>query len=178
MKVVGVGLNKTGTKTLGAVLRHWHLKHQSFSPEAFELWRAGDIAGLLGWVGDYDSFEDWPWPLIYREIDDAFPSVKFILTTRASPAVWFESLCRHANRTGPTMYRELVYGHAMPHAHRAEHLMFYKRHNREVRAYFRDRPGDLLEVCWENGNGWPEVAGFLGFEAPDIPFPHENKAAP
>ena len=76
MKVVDVGLNKTGTKTLRICLKHWGLKHISCSYEAFTLWRKGDYKALLQWVKDHDSFEDWPWPLIYREIDEAFPGTK------------------------------------------------------------------------------------------------------
>ena len=35
-------------------------------------------------------------------------------------------------------------------------------------------PDDLLEVCWENGDGWNELATFLGCELPTSPFPHAN----
>jgi hypothetical protein len=45
-----------------------------------------------------------------------------------------------------------------------------------VRAYFAGRPDDLLEVCWEAGDGWKELASFLGQPVPALPFPHLNKA--
>ena len=176
MKVVGIGLNKTGTTTLGACLRHWGLNHISCDREAFDLWRAGKTDELLRWVERFDSFEDWPWPLIYREIDRAFPGTRFILTRRKDPDVWFRSLSKHAVRTGPTEYRRHIYGFEMPQRHEEEHLRFYRDHLAAVREYFRDRPGDLLEVCWEEGDGWRELAVFLGFEAPAIPFPHENRS--
>ncbi len=176
MKIVGIGLNKTGTKTLGACFRHWGLKHQSFSDQAFELWRLKDTVSLMKWVGEYDSFEDWPWPLVYEHIDQTFPETKFILTRRVDSETWFQSLCKHADRTGPTIYRKFVYGHEMPYDYREEHLKIYEKHIASVRNYFRHRPGDLLEVCWEDGDGWVDLARFLGFDAPRIPFPHENKA--
>lgn len=176
MKIVGVGLNKTGTKTLGTCLRHWHFKHVSFSPMALELWHQNNYEKLLAWVANYDSYEDWPWPLIFRDIDRAFPGSKFILTRRANPEVWFESLCKHAERTGPTIYRKYVYGFEMPHKHKSEHIRYYEGHLQTVREHFKDRPEALLEVCWEEGSGWTELAQFLDRPQPNVPFPHENKS--
>lgn len=174
MKVAGIGLNKTGTCTLGACFRHWGLRHMSCSREAVELWRNREFPALMAWVAEYDSFEDWPWPLLYREIDQAFPGTKFILTRRKNSETWFRSLCRHAERS-PVDLRKKIYGHEMPHEHKAEHIAFYESHLAAVREYFRDRPGDLLEICWEEGDGWEELATFLGLEKPDIALPHENK---
>lgn len=176
MKVVGIGLNKTGTKTLGTCLKYWGLRHITYNHQAFDLWRNSDYGALMEWVGAYDSFEDWPWPLLYREIDEAFPGTKFILTTRKDSATWFKSLCDHAVRTGPTQFRKYIYGFEMPHEHKAEHIEFYERHNQSVREHFKSRPGCLLEVCWENGDGWKELAGFLGLPDPGIPLPHANKS--
>jgi len=89
------------------------MKHISFSANAFDYWRNNDVAAIMRLVGEYDSFEDWPWPLIYKGIDEAFPEAKFILTTRQCPDVWFASLCRHAERHGPTIFRKLIYGFEM-----------------------------------------------------------------
>jgi hypothetical protein len=176
MKIVGIGLNKTGTTSLGVCLKHWGLRHISYDLEAFEFWRQGDWPAVLRCMEAHDSFEDWPWPLLYREIDTAFPGSKFILTRRKDPRTWFESLCKHADRTGPTDFRKPIYGYEMPHGQDEAHIRFYLAHNEAVRDYFKDRPNDFLEVCWEDGDGWAELAAFLGFEAPDWPFPHVNKS--
>lgn len=64
----------------------------------------------------------------------------------------------------------------MPHEHEKEHIQFYENHNKSAREYFKDRPQDLLEVCWEAGDGWRELAEFLNRESPKIPFPHANKS--
>lgn len=175
MKVVGIGLNKTGTTTLGVCLRQWGFRHASWNRQAFDLWMHSRHRELLDWVADYDSFEDYPWLLLYAEIDQRFPGSKFILTRRESAERWYKSICAHSKWTGPHDVNRLVYGHALPYGHEADHVDFYQRYIDTVRAYFDTRPGDLLEVCWEEGDGWNELAGFLGREAPNQPFPHANK---
>lgn len=177
MKVVGIGLNKTGTKTLGDCLKAWGLRHLSFSAEAFDQWVRGDVEAVLALAAGHDSFEDWPWPLLYRELDQRFPGSRFILTRRRSAQVWFDSICGHAERTGPTRFRERVYGHAMPQGHAERYIAVYDAHLQAVRRHFADRPGDLLEVCWEEGDGWERLGAFLGrTPPPGMPFPHKNKA--
>lgn len=176
MKVVGIGLNKTGTTTLGVCLRYWGLNHISCSQEAFELWKNNEYDQLLTWVQKYDSFDDWPWPLIFPHIDSRFPGTKFVLTRRKDAQTWYRSLCKHACRTGPTVFRKHVYGHEMPHNHMNAHIEIYERHLDTVREYFRGRDNDFLEVCWEENHGWDELSSFLGLVRPTMPFPHANKA--
>ncbi|MEM7305483.1 MAG: sulfotransferase family protein [Planctomycetota bacterium] len=176
-KVLGVGWHKTGTSTLGACLVQLGLTHAAFDSDGFALYRRGDVGRLLDFMEGVQSFQDWPWALLYREADRRFPDAKFVLTTRTSSEAWLGSLLRHAEH-GPTEVRRALYGHAMPHGHEAEHVARYERHNAEVRAYFRDRPGKLLEVCWEDGDGWRELADFLGLPCPDAPFPHVNPSRP
>ena len=175
-KVLGVGLNKTGTTTLGACLSHWGFRHVGWDGEAFELWRNGRTDELLARVEQYDSLEDFPWLLLHEEIDAAFPGSKFILTTRISAKTWFRSVCAHADKTGPHPVNLSVYGHAMPRGHGRRHIQIYEDHNRKLREYFRGRPDDFLDACWEQGDGWRELGEFLGLKAPDLPFPHANKS--
>ncbi|MEO1132059.1 MAG: sulfotransferase [Cyanobacteria bacterium J06639_1] len=174
MKIVGIGLNKTGTSTLGVCFKHWGLEHVSVHHDAFKAWQAERFDDVVNIARQYDSFEDWPWPLVYQQLDRAYPGSKFVLTKRKDPQTWYKSLCKHAQRTGPTELREVIYGFAMPQQHQAEHIEFYNAHLQSVRDYFRDRPQDLLEICWEEGDGWPELADFLGLEDPGIPLPHAN----
>ena len=176
MKIVGIGLNKTGTTTLGVCLRHWGLRHISWDREAFDLWLQARHEELIAKVAEYDSFEDWPWPLIFREIDERYPGSRFILTRRKNAKTWYRSICSHSRWTGPHDVNRYVYGYALPYGFKAQHLEFYEHYLTTVRDYFKDRPGDLLEVCWEEGDGWHTLSEFLGFEVPDIPFPHANKS--
>lgn len=180
-KVFGIGLNKTGTKTLAQYLRALGFRHRSYDSRradvspSFDLYAAGRIEELLDLVDDVDSAEDWPWPLLYRELDERYPDARFVLTVRESPERWYASLCNMAVRIGPLpLYEQTVYGSAMPHGRREEHLRIYREHNRDVEAYFAGRPGKLLTVCWERGDDGRTLADFLGIEGVELPASHEN----
>lgn len=176
MKIVGIGMNKTGTTTLAMCLTYLGYRHLSCHRESFEQLRRGDTAAVLRTMEGYDSFEDWPWPLMYQEIDRHFPDARFILTTRKDPETWFRSLCRYAKYTGPTEYRRHIYGHYIPHGYDNEHIRIYLDHNQAVREYFRNRPHKLVELCWELGDGWEELGTFLGVTPPTRRLPHANRS--
>jgi hypothetical protein len=176
MKTFGIGLNKTGTKTLGVCLQHFGYKHTTYNLDDLRTFSQGNLNHLLDKIKQYDSCEDWPWALMYEFLDKQFPEAQFILTKRKTPDIWFESLCKHADRTGPTEARRLVYGYEMPHDYRQHHIDFYNAHNQKVVDYFKDRADKLLVVCWENGDGWRELCQFLKQPQPNMPFPHINKA--
>jgi hypothetical protein len=178
-KVFGIGLHRTGTSTLGRCLQVLGYNHCSVRRDLLVAYRGGDMARLLAEAEKFDSFEDWPWPLAYRELFEAFGSrARFILTVRKSPEVWLESLKKHSLRTHPERHcRTLAYGFDYPHGYEAEHVAFYNKHNADVQAFFADKRKALLTVCWENGDGWKELCGFLGFRIPREPFPHAQSGA-
>ena len=176
-KILGVGLNRTGTTTLGVCLRHFGNRHVSCQSRMLRYWRQGQYAHLRDYMKNRDSFEDWPWPMLYRQVDGWFKNTKFILTTRISPEAWWHSLCSHAARTGPSKFRLAMYGHLMPtEQNKRSHILVYEGHNALVREYFSQRPKDFLEVCWERGDGWDELCPFLGKDHPGTPFPHWNQS--
>lgn len=174
-KVFGIGLNKTGTTTLGVCLRTLGYAHTSYDEALLRAAVREDLDPVFVTADRYDSFEDWPWPLVYRELGRRYPGSRFILTTRLDASTWLESLLAHADRTPRSEARKLVYGHASPRGHEAEHIAYYERHNRQVMDHFAGDPDRLLTVCWERGDGWPELCAFLGAEVPDLPFPHANR---
>lgn len=178
LKVVGVGLNKTGTKTLAHYLKQWGFRHKTFDIDAFHCYQEGKVQELMATVESHDSFEDWPWPLLYREIDAEFPNARFVLTTRLSPDVWYRSLCNMAVRIGPLeQFERHIYGYGMPQGHREEHLQFYEAHNRAVDEHFRDRPGKLLKICWESGDTADKLSAFLGLNVDTIAPKHYNRSS-
>ncbi len=182
-KVFGIGLNKTGTKTMGHYLQRWGYRNRTYDSNSttespsFRLYEQGRIDDLLDIMDDFDSCEDWPWPLLYRELDARFPHARFVLTVRRSPDAWFRSLCNMAVRLGPLpLYEKRVYGSGMPQGRKAAHVERYEAHNAEVEAYFADRPGKLLRLCWEDGDGARELADFLGLGDVDVSPLHANRS--
>lgn len=174
-KCFGIGLNKTGTKTLGAALHALGYRTASFRGDLMDAFDRGAYGPILATARDFDGFEDWPWPLLYRELDEAFPNSKFVLTLRDNPDTWFDSLSAHAKRTGPTAFRKIAYGYADPWENAEHHRCFYARHAADVKSHFKGRSDQLLCVSWESGDGWPELCRFLGLPVPDVSFPHMNR---
>ena len=178
-KIFGIGLNKTGTTTLGQCGKILGYRCTSCSQGLLEdIILNKDFSKIKEVVAQFDLFEDWPWPLIYKELDQMFPGSKFILTTRANEKVWFNSLKKHSLRTHPTKHcRKLAYGYNFPQRYEQEHIEFYNRHNNNVRKYFREREHSFIELCWENGDGFQELCNFLDKGIPVTALPHTNKGA-
>ena len=178
-KVFGVGLNKTGTSTLGVCLQSLGYRHLSLRADLLAKFRLGHIEDVYAVIDEFESFEDWPYPLMYRELYDRYgDDARFILTTRIDPDTWFESLKSHSLRSDPNRHcRQLAYGFPYPHGLMKEHVAIYERHNAGVRRFFADKQKAslLLDVCWERGDGWNELCRFLDHPVPSIPFPHENR---
>lgn len=176
-KVFGIGLNKTGTKTLGKCLSDLGYRHSSYDLTLLEQVRRGDLRELRNVVDSHDSFEDWPYPLVFDQLDVLYPGSRFILTRRRSPQVWLSSLEAHSLRTDPregSRTRALAFGWPFPQLNPEAHIGFYEAHLARVRHYFRNRPNDLLEVCWEEQSSWDPICSFLDHPVPAHPFPHCN----
>lgn len=177
-KVIGIGLNKTGTKSLGMALEILgYTEHQSWSDELIFKYRDRDISYLIDVARSYNNLEDSPWPLLYKELYAAFPDAKYVLTTRESSEVWFESQCKHFDRdTDKVCYtNEIIYGYENPLHHKEEHIGFYTSHNAQVRKFFEGK-NNFIEVCFENGDGWNTLCPFLGKDIPSEKFPFLNRA--
>lgn len=175
-KVFCVGFQKTGTTSMGAALEILGYRvtggNWARDPEVSRvaLQRALETAPL------YDAFQDNPWPLLYKEMDKAFPGSKFIMTIRP-PEQWLKSAVKGFG-TGTSPVREWIYGEGAgsPVGNERVWLDRYERHNREVLEYFANRPGDFMIMDLAAGDGWEKLCGFLGMPVPKVPFPHANPA--
>ena len=70
--------------------------------------------------------------------------------------------------------RTWIYGFGDPVGHEDVYRKRYDEHNADVRAYFAQRPDDLLVIDVTAGDGWDRLCPFLGVDVPDAPFPHRN----
>ncbi len=176
MKIIGIGLNRTGTNTLKKCLKHWEFKHFTWDYNTTRNYCKLGFAGIRDILEQYESFDDWPWPLAFREIDAYCPDAKFILTRRRDSETWFRSICKHYDvNVGHAGDLKLIFGFEDPKQNKNTMTSFYNNHLNAVRWHFKHRPKKLLEVCWEDGDGWKELATFLNKPRPNIPFPHGNK---
>ena len=118
-----------------------------------------------------------PWPLMFRELDKAFPGSKFVLSWRETDR-WLASICDHFG-AHPDVMQQLTYGEdaAAPVGNEARYRAVYDAHNAAVRAYFQERPGDLLEMNLAHGDGWEKLCPFIGEPTPERPFPRVNTTA-
>lgn len=174
-KIFGVGLQKTGTSTLGRSLNILGYKiDERTSYDLMEAVLEGTYENLVREkVKEFDGFEDTPWPMLYKELDEWFPESKFILTVRDSDA-WIVSMIKHFGDK-PNDFKKWFYGAPAPYGNEVQYIEKFKAHNDAVKEYFINRPSDFLIIDFEKGEGWKEICQFLGKEIPNEQFPHLNK---
>lgn len=175
MKIFCIGFQKTGTTSLGRALEV--LGYKVCGPIGVTNPQIQDKA--LEWaiekIPHYDAFQDNPWPLLYRELDQLYPDAKFILTTRR-PRSWLKSMKQYFGNYEAAA-ESWIYGEGItPLKNPYKCMRRFKRHNREVRQYFKDRPDDLLEIDLSKGHQWEQICPFLGIDIPEQPFPMSNKS--
>jgi len=178
-KVFGIGLNKTGTSSLKRALVTLGYDHCTIRGQLTQKFFNNSFNQIFNFAENFDSFEDWPWPLMYRQVFEKYgETARYVLTRRSSADAWLESLKAHTLVTNPhNNPRKKIFGFDYPHGAEAQHITFYESHLSDVRKYFAAQGAShlLCEVCWEDGDGWKEVCDFLEQPVPDVPFPHANR---
>lgn len=174
-KVFGIGFHKTGTTTLEYALIELGYKVCGFKGDLVTPLSEGKLEAIEPFLEEYDAFQDDPWQVLYKELDERCPGSKFILTFREENS-WMESMSHYFN-TQDHPVREFIYGKGFgyPKGNETVYRKRYSSHIHDVRNYFKDRPNDFLEVSWAEGDGWDKLCSFLGKEKPTTSFPHKNK---
>ncbi|MCA9174238.1 MAG: hypothetical protein KDB14_07095 [Planctomycetales bacterium] len=172
-KIFFIGFPKTGTTSVKKALRQLKLRVCGLVPAEPPLTREHLLERASALVPQYDAFQNCPWAMLYRELDERFPGSKFVLTYREDQR-WIDSVARHFGGESTAM-RTLVFGHGDPLGNEAIYLSRYREHNDAVREYFRDRPQDFLEFGLTQGEGWERLCPFIEAPIPAKPFPHANR---
>lgn len=177
-KVFGVGLSRTGTRSLHTALKRLGYRSDHFSTHLVEV-EGSKIS--LDWhnVALYDALTDIIASLFFRDLDRFFPGSKFILTHRASDS-WVRSCERHflplrtdGSQRRLMALRTAMYGQAEFDAERFRAV--YDHHNNAVRQYFGRRQGDLLELDLCANPSWERLCSFLDCPRPRTTFPWKNR---
>lgn len=193
MRIIGAGVGRTGTYSLKDALERLgfgpchHMESVMHNmPAQVPLWTAA-LAGVPDWDAIYAGFEsavDWPSARFFRELSEAYPTAKFVLTHR-SPDSWADSFSGTIGKMiadgGPSppemrewleMVRAVIKETGFSLDLDREGLMSaFSAHNEAVKAAI---PSDRL-LSYEVKEGWAPLCSFLGVPVPDEPFPHANR---
>ena len=172
-RVFCIGWHKTGTTTLGLALVELGYSVVGCRLDMVRPLRRSDLDTVLDTAGEYDAVQDVPWAALFKELDERYPGSRFILTQREEFS-WLKSARRHFADAYVPLH-EWLYGEGVLQGHEALYLDRFRRHDREVRDYFREREDDLLIMDLQGGDGWDSLCRFLGHDPPKRPFPHANK---
>jgi hypothetical protein len=173
-RVFCIGWHKTGTTTLGLALIKLGYSVLGCRLDMVHPLKAGDMDSVLALAGEFDALQDVPWAALYKELDEQYPGSRFILTERDEQN-WLRSARRHFRDVEIPLH-DWLYGTGRLAGNEELYLNRFRQHNLEVKAYFRDRPEDLLIMNLEKSDDWGSLCSFLGHPIPNAPFPHENKA--
>jgi len=178
-KVFGLGLNKTGTSTLGACYKEFGYSQCGYSFEILQEYIQNGFSNKIQRIiAENDAFQDIPWCIMWKDLIRHYPDAYFILTTRPDALIWFDSQVNHYKRT-PAAFEanKMVYGHSDPEAHKEIYLSSYINHNTEIKTFFDSHEHyKLATFCWEFGDSWDEICSFLKVEVPEKSFPHANSS--
>ena len=194
LEIIGAGFGRTGTNSLRLALDligfgpcH-HMHEVAAHPRQVPIWQAAAEGGPMDWelvFAGYRSQVDWPGARYWRELADAFPRAKVILTVR-QPERWYRSFAA-------TIAPELL----APPASDDPVAVARRRMQRETIAQqvfggrpldrthaiavFRDHVAEVSRsvaaerlLIFDVTQGWGPLCAFLAVREPDTPFPRTN----
>jgi hypothetical protein len=172
-KVICIGWHKTGTSTLGDALLTLGYKVTGAREDLAYSLIEGDTKPALAIAEKFEAIQDVPWAALFKELDQAFPNSKFILTVRDEEA-WLNSAKKHFKDTNYKLH-EWLYGVGVIEGNEDIYLERFRRHYKEVEKYFKERSEDIIVMNFKNGDGWEKLCSFLKLTVPKKDFPHSNK---
>lgn len=180
MKIFCIGLNKTGTRSLHDALEllgfeglHWGGPERGPLIRALVERAALDGRPLLEDIDDVDAYSDiLALSTNFDVLDRQYPGSKFILTVRELDA-WLDSRRRHVE-TNRARRESGEYAGAFLDVDLEGWTAEATTHEARVRAYFADRPADLLVMDIAAGDGWDLLCPFVGRPEPPVPFPRRG----
>ena len=195
MHVIGAGVGRTGTYSLKLAINrlglgpchHMEAVLQDMSHHV-PLWNDA-VEDRADWAAIYRGFEsavDWPTACFFRELHQAYPGAKFVLTVR-DPDKWADSFSATIQKlvreraSAPAdkqawleMANHVITRTGFPEDMGQEQLArAYAAHNEAVKATIP--PGQLL--VFQVKDGWGPLCEFLGVDVPDEDFPRTNHRA-
>jgi hypothetical protein len=197
LQVIGAGLGRTGTHSLGFALERlgygpcYNIQEVSKNPGHAEIWSSAIDGAAVDWdalFAGYASAVEWPTVAFLPEVVGHFPGAKVVLTLR-DPESWyasasatiFEALELSAHNPDPVrrangrMNRRLILERTFGGRYweKAHALEVYRRHHQTVLEVVP--PERLLQYRVEDG--WEPLCAFLEEPVAPEPFPRLNDRA-
>jgi hypothetical protein len=206
LQIIGAGFGRTGTLSLKMALEElgfgpcYHMTEVFSHPEHVAHWRAAANGEQVDWHKLFEGYRatvDWPACTFYKELMQAFPDARVLLTVR-DPQSWYESVrdtiyqtSARANRLPSTLLRLLfmrlfapIIGQMLQvndaiiwqgtfHGRledRQYTISVFQKHIEEVKRTVA--PEKLL--VYDVRQGWEPLCSFLGVPVPHKPFPRLN----
>jgi len=194
LAVIGAGFGRTGTLSFKLALEQlglgpcYHMLEVLGKADHVAAWSAATAGEPVDWdtlLDGYHSTCDWPACTFWRELRDANPGAKVVLTRR-DPDAWYrsmsatilESLDRPVDDDADQMMidhhlmtRELILERTFAGDDTREHVLeVLAAHEKDVIASVP--PAELL--VYDVAEGWEPLCAFLGVPVPDEPFPRTN----
>jgi hypothetical protein len=184
-KIFGIGLSRTGTKSLTLALNMLGFKVAHYPDDEITLKEL--MAGKYNFslLKDFDGITDITVAPYYAQLDKLFPDSKFILTVRDKQS-WLRSVAAHfgkpvfegtpSNENTMLLRRLLrvaVYGSYSFNEERFSYV--YELHYKNVIEYFKGRPESLLVINICEGEGWNKLCPFLKAPILDKHFPFMSR---
>ncbi len=164
----------------------YHMVEVFKNPEAPDWWyEAAMDPAKADWAKIFDGYNatvDWPNATYYKELAEAYPSAKIILTERDAEDWYASTQATIFGDRGPAdpaapfprMVRKVVFELFDDRMHDKDHVIsVYKAHNAKVRETIA--PERLL--VYHVSDGWQPLCDFLGVAVPDGPTPKVNSRA-
>ncbi|MEQ9298385.1 MAG: sulfotransferase [Cyclobacteriaceae bacterium] len=201
-KVFCIGLNKTGTTSIGFVLQELGLKvgDESKAKTLLTSWINRDFKAITNYCKSADAFQDSPFsfPYTYIFLKNEFPDSRFILTVRNSSDEWVDSLIRfHSKLWGagavprpddlkksknhtigrPWVVNQKVFQSPPDDPYNRAHLKrFYENHNSSVKDFFSTIPDFLIEINLSEKGSYLQLCDFLNLQPVRNQFPKLNSS--
>jgi hypothetical protein len=162
MRVIGVGLPKTGTTSLTVACQKLGLRALHNTVLARREMERNDAQGiglLEGRLANYEAFFDGPYAFYVDKLVEQYSAAKFIFHIRDLDT-WLRSSTLHNRRKGKPPFRN-------------RWKEKYRRLTPKVEAAMSKVDHLIIDVT--KGEGWEKLCPFLGVPIPNQPFPHRNK---
>ena len=194
MKVICVGMGKTGTKSITKALRYlgftvfdFEEQNLDFFDHWVDVFQNGVKPDVKRVYQHADAVVDMPGSFIYEEILEVYPDCKVILSEREEDS-WLNSLVNQYQQFQPRLHkltmlsataRKVVnalefYSNATVGSYNPKSTYVFRKrfriHNHRVKSII---PKSKLLV-YNVKQGWKPLCDFMGCEVPTVPFPHEN----